>query len=297
MLDRVRSFLAILEEGSVNRAARRLGVAQPTLSRHIQSLEQEIGGSLFERGSWGMRPTDLGFFMRDRFKPLLAAYDTARADLHAFVLGRHKQLRIGYIGLAAAKYLNPTLAQLRPEFPDLKLLLLDQTPAEQLSGLREGRLDVALVGQEVAALANDFFQRRVARLRVCAVLSVDHSLADKSSIPLSSLAGDAFIGVAEDAVPGRNQWMTGLCTQAGFLPRFIAHTHEVSETFTLITSERAVTLLPDYLASPPPPGTAVLRIADCWAHWDLHLLRQRGRGSQTARRLVEVMVALNRQVV
>jgi DNA-binding transcriptional LysR family regulator len=289
MLDRIRSFLAVIEEGSVNRAARRLGIAQPTLSRHIQSIEQEFGGVLFERGTKGMAPTDLGFFVRDRFKPLLAEYDMARADTRAFAEGRHLQLRIGYIGLAAAQFLNPALASLRKEFPELKLLLFDQTPSEQLEALREGRLDVALIGQEAAALGTDFYQRRAARLGVVVALPEDHPLTGEVAVSMSSLMGEPFIGVSEEAVPGRSQWMKDLCARAGFKARFVAETKEVSETFTLIASERAITLLPDYIGPQSPPGTRFVRVSEKWAHWSLYVLRQRGRGSPAARRLVDLI--------
>ena len=91
----------MLEAGSVNRAAGQLGIAQPTLSRHIQSLEQEIGGQLFERDNKGMLPTDLGFHLRDSFEPILKNYDLALAEACAFAQGRQQQLRVGYLGLAA----------------------------------------------------------------------------------------------------------------------------------------------------------------------------------------------------
>jgi DNA-binding transcriptional LysR family regulator len=292
MFDRVRSFLAVMEEGSVNKAARRLGIAQPTLSRHIQSIEQETGGALFERGTKGMAPTDLGFFVRDRLKPLLVEYDMAKADIRAFAEGRHLQLRIGYIGLAAARFLNPALTELRKTHPDIKLLLFDQTPSEQLKALRNGHLDVALIGQEAAALGEDFYKRRAAKLGVCVVLPDSHPLSRKSSISMASLKGEKFIGVSEEAVPGRNQWMTNLCAKAGFKPRFIALTKDVSETFTLITSEGAVTLLPDYIDSQAPPGTAYVHITDKWAHWSFYVLRQRGKGSPAARQLVDLILKI-----
>ena len=125
MLERIRSFLAVLEAGSVNQAANRLGVAQPTLSRHIQSLEQEIGGPLFERDTRGMLPTDLGFHLRDTLEPVLNSYDLAIADVCAFAQGRQQQVRVGYLGLAASKFLNPALSGLKESYPDIKLLLFD----------------------------------------------------------------------------------------------------------------------------------------------------------------------------
>lgn len=289
MLARLHSFLAVMDEGSVNKASLRMGVAQPTLSRQIQSLEQEIGGPLFERGPHGMQPTDLGFFVRKKFAPIAKDYDLARAETIAFAQGRHTQLRIGYIASAAARFLSPAIKVLKDEFPDLKLLLFDQTPAEQLEALRAGMVDVALIGQEGAGLAADFYQRCRAKLRVCVALPAEHELAARKSFPLAALKSTLFIGVSEDAVPGRNRWVGQLCAKAGFRPRFVADTSNITETFTLVASEGAVSLLPDYLDGAPPPGVVFRHLSDPWARWGLYVLRQRGRGSPASRRLVDLV--------
>ena len=291
MLNRMVSMLTVMAEGSVNRAAKRLGVAQPTLSRHIQSLEPEIGGEQFERDANGMRPTALGFFVRDQFEPMVKSCELARAEVTAFAQGRHQQLGVGYLGTAANRFLNPALARLRTEFSDLKLMLFSLTPMEQLEAIRAGKIDVALVGQEIAKLADDFYQRNAATLGVCAVLPVDQARAGEPSIALKALAEDRFIGVDEAVVPGRNEWISQLCGKAGFTPVFACKTKHVSETFTRIAAEGAVALLPDYLSGQPPPGTSYVRIADKWARWRLIVLRQRGKGLPAARALVEQLVS------
>ena len=287
----LRTFMAVMEEGSVNRAAARLGVAQPTLSRQIQALEQDVGGLLFERGAWGVRPTDLGFKLKAAMQPVLKAHDQAWADVTAHARGRHTQLRVGYIGLAATRFLNPALARLREEFPDLQLWLFDQTPAEQLAALRAGELDVALIGQEGATLADDFYRRKVTRLGVCAAVATEHPVATGDALSLSSLQGESFIGVAPAVVPGRNEWIASLCAKAGFRPRFVAHTSDISETFARVVGERAIALLPDYVEGASPPGVVFRRLVDRWATWDFYVLRQRGRGSPATRRLVELVGA------
>ena len=291
MLRELRSLLVVLEEGSVNRAARRLGVAQPTLSRHIQALEQEMGAPLFERGAWGMRATDLGFFVRDRFGPLLRDYELAMAEGLAFAKGRHEQLRVGFIGSAAARFLNPALTSLKRELPNLKLFLFDQTPFEQLRELRDGRIDVAIIGQEAASQSDEFYRRDAAKLGVCAVLPADHRLGGQSFVALAELKAERFVGVAENAVPGRNSWITALCSRSGFRPRFIAKTASVAETFALVSGENAVSLIPDYIDGAPPPGVAFVPLSDRHATWNLLVLRQRGAGSSGARRLVELLAA------
>jgi DNA-binding transcriptional LysR family regulator len=290
MLKELKSLLVVLEEGGVNRAARRLGVSQPTLSRHIQALEQEIGAPLFERGAWGMRATDLGFFVRDRLGPLARDFDLAMAEALAFASGRHGQLRVGFIGSAAARYLNPALAALKREIPDLKLFLFDQTPFEQLEALRGGRIDVAIIGQEAAPRSDEFYRRCAARLKVCVAMSTDHPLATKRSLRLADLARERFVGVSGDAVPGRNAWIAGLCAKSGFRARFIAETASVAETYALVSGENAVALIPDYLDGPPPPGVVFLPLSDRHATWDLLVLRQRGAGSSGARRLVDRII-------
>lgn len=83
-----------------------------------------------------MAPTDCGFLVWDRLKlkPLCAEIDMAQADIRAFAQGRNYQLRIGSIGLAASKFLNPALSELKRTFPKLKLLLIDQSPFSNWKG-------------------------------------------------------------------------------------------------------------------------------------------------------------------
>jgi len=289
MLDRIRSFLTVLEEGSLNRAAKRLGIAQPTLSRQIQSLEQEIGGPLFDRETSGMRPTDLGFRTRDLLRPVLQQYDLAWDELRNYSGGSPNSLRVGYLGLSAARFLNPALAALKQEFPELKLLLFDLVPAEQLQMLHDGKLDIAIIGEEVGSREEGFYKRSARELGILAIVAQAHPLATRKSIRLADLKNEYFIGVGEEAIPGRNAWNERLCKKAGFKPRFSSNTTDVSETFTRVASEGAVALIPDYVVGNPPPGITYLPVVDDWATWKLLVLRQRGKGTHASRKLFDIL--------
>lgn len=286
MLQRIRTVLIVMDCGSLNQAATRLGVSQPTLTRQLQALEQEIGGALFERDSTGVRPTDLAFTLRDSMVPVLKAYDLAWAQVIAHAQGRESQLRIGYLGLAAARFLTPVLGKFQEAYPDIELWLFDQTPKEQLAALSAGDLDLALIGQEGAALGDTFYRQKIAKIGVRAVLPSSHPLAQRKTLTLADLKGEKFIAPTEAAVPGRKKWMLELCREVGFRPRWIAGSEAVAETFTRVAGERAVTLLPDYMEPTPPPGIAFVSVSDRHATWDFTILRQRGKLSPACRDLI-----------
>ncbi|MCB1124853.1 MAG: LysR family transcriptional regulator [Verrucomicrobiae bacterium] len=286
MLDRIRSVLVVLEEGSINRASTRLGVSQPTLTRQLQLIESEVGAELFERGPWGVRGTDLAYRLRERMLPVLRDYDLAWAEITAHARGRRSQLRVGYLGLSAARFLTPVLGRFREAHPETRLCLFDQTPQEQLEALRAGNLDLALIGQEGAGLGNEFYRHRIARIGIRAALPSDHPLATHRTIALSRLKGEGFIVPSETAVPGRRQWVARLCHKAGFRPRWLAQTDAVAETFARVTGERGISLLPDYLEPTPPPGVVLVPLSDRFATWEFALLRQRGRLTPACRDLI-----------
>ena len=287
MIDRIRALLTVIEEGSVNRAAVRLRITQPALSRQMQALEKEIGGRLLERESSGVKPTGLGHSLVKSMKPLLEEYEAAMADLRRQPRGERSELRVGYLMSAAQSILTPALALLRQSQPKLKLKLHDMSPREQIDGLRAGELDVALIGQEGVVAAKEFHSLKLRSLGVCAALSVEDALASKRSIDLKLLKGRDFIGVDEDQVPGRNRWMTALCQSSGFKPHFAITVDGITNVLSQVVSESAVTLLPDYFLKSSHPGVVFVPVTDSKARWDFIVLWQKGRASIPVRALVD----------
>src|SRR4029077_5530302 len=107
MLEELRSFLAVLEEGSLRRAAERLHISQPSLTRQMQLLEHDLGGRVLERTSAGVRPTSEGHALAEKARALLGYYDSTRAEARRLVRGESKKLRIGYLASAGREYLGP----------------------------------------------------------------------------------------------------------------------------------------------------------------------------------------------
>ncbi|OAI55857.1 LysR family transcriptional regulator [Verrucomicrobiaceae bacterium SCGC AG-212-N21] len=289
MLDRIRALVIVIEEGSVNRAAARLRVTQPALSRQMQALENEVGGRLLERETSGVKPTGLGHALVKSMNPVLAAYDTAMAELRRLARGERSELRVGYLISAAQSVLTPALARLRKLQPGIKLKLHDLSPREQIDGLRAGELDLALIGQEGAAASREFYSAKLGSLGVCVAVAEGDPLAGRKRVTLEDLKGREFIGVNEEEMPGRNRWMSALCKAAGFKPRFTAIVDGVTNVLSLVASESAVTLLPAYFREFAHPGVAFVPLSDVRARWDFIVLWQRGKVPASTRALVECL--------
>ncbi len=292
MIERIRALLTVIEEGSVNRAAVRLRITQPALSRQMQALENEVGGKLLERETSGVKPTGLGHALVQTMTPLLTRYDLALADLRRQARGERSELRVGYLASAAPSVLTPALTRLRKAQPDLKLKLHDLSPREQIDGLRGGELDVALIGQEGVVAAKEFHSLKLRSLGVCVAVSSSDVVAAKKSLTLKQLKGRDFIGVDEDQMPGRNRWMTELCKTAGFKPRMAVIVDGLTNVLSLVVSESAVTLLPDYFLESSHPGISFVPVSDAEARWDFIVLWQKGHTSAATRALLEALKAV-----
>lgn len=289
MIDRIRALLAVIEEGSVNRAAVRLRITQPALSRQMKLLESEVGGKLLEREASGVKPTGLGHVLVKSMGPVIAFYEAALADIRRQARGMGSELRVGFLISAAPSILSPAMERLRKTHPDMKLKLHDMSPKEQIDALKAGEIDVALIGQEGAVASRDFHSIKLRSFGVCAAISASDPLASRRRIAIKDLAGRDFIGVDEDQVPGRNRWISALCRAAGFKTRFLAVTDGISHVLSMVASDSAVTLLPDYFQSEKHPGVVFVAVSDPKACWDFIVLWQRGKVPASTRALVDAL--------
>lgn len=289
MIDRIRALRTVIEEGSVNRAALRLRITQPALSRQMQALENEIGGRLLERETSGVKPTGLGHALVKGMTPVLADYEAALAAVRRQARGELSEVRVGYLISAAQAVLTPALERLRRSQPEIKTRLFDMSPREQIEALRAGEIDVALTGQEGQVAAREFHSLLLCSLGVCAALAADDPLAVRKKLALTDLKGRDFLGVDEHEMPGRNPWMAALCRKAGFKPRFIGSVDGVTHLLSRIASESCLTLLPDYFLGFSHPGVVFKPVSDVHARWDFILLRQKGKLTMPMRALVDAL--------
>lgn len=275
--------------GSLSKTAEKMRVSQSTLTRQVQLLEHEIGGKLFERSHSGVALTAAGHTLFESISRLLPQLDAAVAEARKRARGQSRLLRIGYIMSAAADYLNPALAAVRSEHPDVKVKLVDMSPGEQVTALRRGDLDVALVGNVDSSLAREFYVKRLVSLPVVVALPHGHPLSDREAVRLSDLRSELFVGAKDEDLPGYNRWIVQLCRRARFRPKFVEDAESLTHALSLLVAENAVTLLPDLVSKAAAPGVTCRPLDERAARWDLQVAWQRGQMTQGVRALVDAL--------
>jgi len=120
VIEKLRLFLVIIEEGSLRRAAERLHISQSAITRQIQLLEHDLGGQILERASFGVRPTIGGQALARKARGLLADSDSVMAEIRRLVRGESDRLRIGYLASACRSILAPLWLSCAARFQSLR---------------------------------------------------------------------------------------------------------------------------------------------------------------------------------
>ncbi|NEE01234.1 LysR family transcriptional regulator [Phytoactinopolyspora halotolerans] len=143
-LDQVRGFIAVAEEGHFGRAAERLNMTQPPLSRQIQKLEKAVGTVLLERDNRKVELTPAGAAFLAEAKRLVAASERAPDAARRIAAGMAGQLRIGFTATSSFALLGPLLGRITAELPDVDIELHEMVTSQQVEGLQNGDLDLGL---------------------------------------------------------------------------------------------------------------------------------------------------------
>jgi DNA-binding transcriptional LysR family regulator len=290
MLVQIRSFLTVMEEGSLHRAAARLRMSQPALSRQMQALEHELGGRLLERMATGVSPTAGGQALAKRMGAVLASYDLAMSDTRRALRGETNQLRIAYLPAAASQYLNGPLREVRRSFPETVLKLVGLLPGKQIIALRTGEIDIGITNESGELLAGEFYTRELDEIPSYIALPEQHRLATRDGVRLSDLKGEFFVSLDSQQAPGLDRRLEAYCKRYGkFRPKFHGPAQGLVHGLELVTNENAVFLLPAYAIHHSPPGVSILPLADAEVTWKILVMWRRGRAGGALKALLNAL--------
>lgn len=294
-LRQLRYFIAVAEAEHVGRAAERLAISQPPLSRQIQALEAQLGLALFTRERRRLRLTRAGQDFLAQARALLAQAATLEQQARRAGQGTQGRLSLGVVeGALQAGLVQRDLRRLAEQAPALHTDMRSLRSAAIADGLRRGELDAGYAYQ--APPEDDPLLASAQRLHEPFVLALpaDHALArGPGRRPLSpaQLDGACFVALpAASHGTARAAWLAG-CQAGGFTPDVRYEAAELSVVLGLVAAGLGLALVQASCRHRPPPGIAFAELPWLPMHLALHLLWRRAPASAAAQRFVALALA------
>jgi LysR family transcriptional regulator, benzoate and cis,cis-muconate-responsive activator of ben and cat genes len=192
-LRHLRYFVAVAEEESVTRAAARLHLSQPTLSRQIADLEDELAVALFDHGAKKIRLTSAGRFFLEEARAVLQRSGLAVEAMRAMTAGSRGEINVGHAPSPTAELLPQTLRLFQAAHPDVRVKLHDLSETEIVRALKDGTLEVALTVRSIPELMTGLAFEELRRYALCVALPLEHRLVGMTSVSVEQLIGERLI--------------------------------------------------------------------------------------------------------
>ena len=190
----LRDFLAVVENGSLGDAARRLKTSQPTLTRSVKLLEQSVGGAVFDRVPQGMRPTALGRALERRARIILGELGSAQREIDDLVEGRRGRVVVGTGPVFGAVILPRAIARFQAKSPHVDVAIVQAQMSQTLEGVKNGEIDCAFHSAPDGLASQDLAHRVLLRGQSVAVVARrGHPLAAKKRISLAEIARQPWL--------------------------------------------------------------------------------------------------------
>lgn len=255
----LRVFLVVAEELHFGRAATRLHMAQPPVSRHVKALEATVGAPLLDRGGRGVRLTPAGVILRSEAQSLLRRWDTAAARVCDLTGAPAQVLALGAIESISLHALPAAVARLRTRHPDIAWELSEEHTDELLDGLDGARLDAAVMRGPIPP--GDLRYVTLHEEELYVALPEGHRLTG-GRIDLTDLAGEDFVVYTRRATnSGLLGTMISACAHAGFVPRIRSEALGTELLLALVAAGDGVTMVSEVIAATRHPGVRFARLA------------------------------------
>ncbi len=259
-LRHLSAFVAVAELRHFGRAAERLGITQPPLSRQIQQLEADLGLTLFTRHSRAVELTPEGASYLAAVRPHLDGLHHARDLAQSAGRQRCGKVKVGFVSSLAYGLIPRTLETLCTTAPGIEVEMFEQSSPAQCQAVRERRLDLGLVFLPVED--RELKMRFLFREPLVVMLPVKHALAGLRDIALERLHEESFIMCSRQPQAGFRETVLGLCRVNGFVPRIAHSASSTAAMAELVAAGLGVALVPQSVTDREPAGVAYRPLAD-----------------------------------
>lgn len=244
-LRHLRYFVAVAELENVSRAALRLHVSQPALSRQVRDLEEELGFDLLERSAKSVRLTDAGKVFLRESRGVLQRAEEAVSKARLTANKGQVELHIGYAPSPTVRLLPRTLRAFQAIYPSIKVKLHDLSTEEMLAGVRTAALQMAFVVQTGRTLLRGLHFEEVMREDMCLAMSPQHPLAGLKRVPLERAAQESFLVFSRKDYPEYCEYLDAIFRPLKVKPKIGGEHDSASSLIAGIESGNCVALVPE----------------------------------------------------
>lgn len=246
-IDYIREYLVLAETLNFSKAAEATYITQPSLSRHIAMIEDDIGARLFERTSRSVELTPAGEMVREQFEAILQRYEYAREHARALEAGEEGTLVVASPYQWIEDYVEPAAAAFRERFPGCEVDIRSIELPDSLQSMIEGHADLSLNMGNVDE-GSGILREPVVQERFAVTMTADHPLAGRDSICLEELGPDEHYVVLEQlARSGNGDYQTfllDLLEKRGIVPEHIQFVDQIQTIGTVISQTGGVCIAP-----------------------------------------------------
>jgi DNA-binding transcriptional LysR family regulator len=247
-LRHLRYFTAVAEAENVSRAALKLHVSQPGVSRQIRDLEEEIGFQLFERSAKAVRLTPAGKVFFAEAKEVLLHADVAVKKARAVAENAGGEIHVGYAPSLTVQILPSMLRKFQQECPKVRVVLHDLSSEEMLEQLAVKKLHIALTVPPKGKMLRQFSVVEIARYAMVVAVAPSHPLAKLKSVTLAQVVREPLIGLSRKDYPEAHEELRKVFAAAKLKPKVVEEHEGGTGIIAAVEAGRGVALVPSSLA-------------------------------------------------
>jgi DNA-binding transcriptional LysR family regulator len=286
----LRYFVAVAEELSFSRAAGRLRMTQPPLSRCIRELEEDLGMVLFERSRRRVRLTSAGEVLRNSAVRIFGEIDRAVEDARRASRGEAGSVKLAYVPAADFNILPRILKGFRERHAHVRVDVHAMTTPEQLIALRSRHIDLGIV--RLPAKSKDVILEPLTRESLVLAAPEGHPLARSSNVSLGALENAPFIVPRRDSAPILQHSIRRLLENAGVEVGIAAESENIHDALSLVAGGMGVSLFPESVRVIRRRGIVYRPIQPKRLYLETGLAYQSGDGSQARNALIRIARSL-----
>lgn len=265
----LRYFIAVAEEENIGRAAKRLHISQPPLTRQIKQIEDELGVSLFNRTPRGMELTDVGRLFLEEARNIEILFDQATERTLQAAQGRLGRLDVAIFGSGIINAIPQIMQAFTETHPDVKVHLHQMNKGEQIEALRQRRINVGF--NRMLVPLPDITSELVLTENLLLAVNERHPLSRLDSIPFAALKDHPLILFPSVGRPNFIDKVIRICGELGFFPQIAQEVGDAVTGVALVAAGFGICVVPKSLTALTLQGVVFRPISDLRDHWAVDL--------------------------